>query len=231
MWTREKAMQIRKIIEKAAISLSDADASIAPEMFPRLKGDGSLIEHGTRICWQNSDGSLCIKRAAVDLWDNAQSTPDVAPNLWEDVAYHDGIRIIPEIISRLLRFQTANSVTGLKTTQCIGLKETVIHIRRSRPLICGRYTQANDCRKTHLMGGAIYLRRYHHWIGCLHQGYAPTRYRARGRRAVPAARRDNPYARQVYRARILPDIRKGIAQTGVQFIPHTQRQRRRDRSI
>lgn len=104
MWTREKAMQIRKIIEKAAISLSDADASLAPQMFPRLKGDGSLVKYGTRICWQNSDGSLCIKRAAVDLWDNAQSTPDVAPNLWEDVAYHDGIRIIPEIITSTLAF-------------------------------------------------------------------------------------------------------------------------------
>lgn len=34
MWTREKAMKFRKIIEKAVISLTDADASIAPEMFP-----------------------------------------------------------------------------------------------------------------------------------------------------------------------------------------------------
>lgn len=100
----ELAQKMRPLIEKAAISLSDADASIAPEMFPRLKGDGSLVEHGTRICWQNADGSLCIKRAAVDLWDNAQSTPDVAPNLWEDVAYHNGIRIIPEIITATLAF-------------------------------------------------------------------------------------------------------------------------------
>lgn len=37
MWTREKAMKIRKMVEKAAISLTDADASIAPEMFPDLK--------------------------------------------------------------------------------------------------------------------------------------------------------------------------------------------------
>lgn len=104
MWTREKAMKFRKIIEKAVISLTDADASIAPEMFPRLKGDGSLVEHGTRICWQNSDGSLCIKRAAVDLWDTAENTLDAAPTLWEDIAYHDGIRIIPETITSTLAF-------------------------------------------------------------------------------------------------------------------------------
>ena len=104
MWTREKAMKFRKIIEKAAISLADADASIGPEMFPRLKGDGSLIEHGTRICWQNADGSLCIKRAAVDLWDTAENTLDAAPTLWEDIAYHDGIRIIPETITSTLAF-------------------------------------------------------------------------------------------------------------------------------
>ena len=30
-------MKIRKMVEKAAISLTDADASIAPEMFPDLK--------------------------------------------------------------------------------------------------------------------------------------------------------------------------------------------------
>lgn len=100
----ELAQKMRPLIEKAAISLSDADASIAPEMFPRLKGDGSLIEHGTRICWQNSDGSLCIKRAAVDLWDTAENTPDAAPTLWEDVAYHDSVRIIPETITSTLAF-------------------------------------------------------------------------------------------------------------------------------
>lgn len=100
----ELARKLRPFIEKAALSLDDADASVAPSLFPRLKGDGSLIEHGTRICWQNADGSLCIKRAAVDLWDTAENTPDAAPTLWEDVAYHDGIRIIPEIITSTLAF-------------------------------------------------------------------------------------------------------------------------------
>ena len=65
----ELAHKMRPLIEKAAISLSDTDASVAPTLFPRLKGDGSLVEHGTRICWHNADGSLCIKRAAVDLWE------------------------------------------------------------------------------------------------------------------------------------------------------------------
>ena len=101
----ELAQKMRPLIEKAAISLSDADASVAPSMFPRLKGDGSLVEHGTRICWQNDDGSLCIKRAAVDLWDTAENTPDAAPTLWEDIAYHDGVRIIPETITSTLAFR------------------------------------------------------------------------------------------------------------------------------
>lgn len=100
----ELAVKMRALIEKAAVSLSDADASIAPSMFPRLKGDGSLVEHGTRVCWQNADGTLCIKRAAVDLWDTAENAPDVAPNLWEDVAYYDGVRIIPETITSTLAF-------------------------------------------------------------------------------------------------------------------------------
>ena len=100
----ELARKLRPLIEKAALSLSDADASVAPTLFPRLKGDGSLVSHGTRICWQNADGSLCIKRAAVDLWDTAENTPGAAPTLWEDVAYHDGIRIIPETITSTLAF-------------------------------------------------------------------------------------------------------------------------------
>lgn len=104
-FTQEQAVAFRQTIEKAAVSLSDADASIVPTMFPRPKGDGSLIEHGTRICWSNSDGTLCIKRAAVDLWDTAENTPDKAPNLWEDVSYYQGYRVIPDVITSTLAFK------------------------------------------------------------------------------------------------------------------------------
>ena len=95
----ELARKLRPIIEQAAAGLDDATASTAPELFPRLKGDGSLVKAGTRICWGGT-----LKRAAVDLWDNAENTPDAAPTLWEDVLYRDGIRIIPETITVGLAF-------------------------------------------------------------------------------------------------------------------------------
>ena len=94
MTLTEKARKMRAAMETAAVSLDDATASTAPELFPRLKGDGSLVKAGTRICWCGT-----LKRAAVDLWDNAENTPDAAPTLWEDVLYRDGIRIIPETIT------------------------------------------------------------------------------------------------------------------------------------
>ena len=99
MTLTEKARKMRAAMETAAVSLDDATASTAPELFPRLKGDGSLVKSGTRICWGGK-----LKRAAVDLWDNAENAPDAAPTLWEDVLYRDGIRIIPEIITVGLAF-------------------------------------------------------------------------------------------------------------------------------
>ena len=37
--------------------------------------------------------------AAVDLWDTKENNPDNAPTLWEDIAYKEGYRIIPETIT------------------------------------------------------------------------------------------------------------------------------------
>ena len=94
MTLKELALKLRPYIEQAAQSLDDQTASDAAELFPRLRQNGSLIAAGTRINWNGT-----VKRAAVDLWDNAGSTPDAAPTLWEDLAYRDGIRIIPETIT------------------------------------------------------------------------------------------------------------------------------------
>ena len=91
---RAEALKLRAIIETAAASLDDKTASTAPTLFPRLKQDGSLIKAGTRI---NYNGS--IKRAAVDLWDTVDNSPDNAPTLWEDILYRDGYRIIPDVIT------------------------------------------------------------------------------------------------------------------------------------
>ena len=97
--TLERARQLRAMIEAAAGNLTDADASTAAELFPRLKQDGSLVSAGTRINWGGK-----VKRAAVDLWDRTENNPDNASTLWEDLAYRDGIRIIPETITAGLAF-------------------------------------------------------------------------------------------------------------------------------
>ena len=92
--TRKEALRLRAIVEQAAASLPDKEASEGAALFPRLKGDGSLVSAGTRINWNGA-----IKRAAVDLWDTDANTPDAAPTLWEDIAYRQGYRIIPETIT------------------------------------------------------------------------------------------------------------------------------------
>lgn len=91
---RAEAIYLRSIVEQAAISLDDKTASTAATLFPRLKQSGELIPAGTRI---NCNG--VIKKAAVDLWDTEENSPDNAPALWEDIAYRDGYRIIPETIT------------------------------------------------------------------------------------------------------------------------------------
>lgn len=91
---RNEALELRRIIEQAAVSLDDKAASGGPTLFPRLKGDGSLVKVGTRIYWNG-----VVKKAAVDLWDTAENNPDNAPTLWADLEYRDGYRIIPEVLT------------------------------------------------------------------------------------------------------------------------------------
>lgn len=88
------ARKLRAAMVTAAPALDDATASTAPDMFPRLKGDGSLIRAGTRINWYGT-----VKKAAVDLWDTEANNPDNAPNLWANLNYRDGYRIIPTVIT------------------------------------------------------------------------------------------------------------------------------------
>lgn len=92
--TRDEALRIRAIVERATERLDDQTASEGASLFPRLKRDGSLIKAGTRINWRGT-----IKKAAVDLWDTDANSPDNAPTLWEDIAYKQGIRIIPDVIT------------------------------------------------------------------------------------------------------------------------------------
>ena len=95
----QKAEALRYAIETASASLDDRTASEATELFPQLAGEGSLVKSGTRINWNGT-----LKRAAVDLWDTAENTPDAAPALWEDIQYKTGYRLIPETITATLAF-------------------------------------------------------------------------------------------------------------------------------
>ena len=97
--THSHAIKIRDMMHKAAISLTDKDASSAPELFPQMKYDGSLIAYQTRINWNGT-----IKMAALDIWDTEANNPDNAPSLWNDIQYKDGFRIIPMIITAAQAF-------------------------------------------------------------------------------------------------------------------------------
>ena len=91
---RAEAIYLRSIVEQASASLDDKIASTAATLFPKLKADGQLISADTRINWNGT-----IKKAAVDLWDTAENNPDNAPSLWENIAYKDGYRMIPDTIT------------------------------------------------------------------------------------------------------------------------------------
>ena len=95
----ELAKKLRPIIEQAMESVDDRTASEAAALFPRLKGDGSLIPAGKRIDWHGR-----IKRAAAALWDTEANNPDNAPALWEDIEYREGHRVIPETITASAAF-------------------------------------------------------------------------------------------------------------------------------
>jgi len=86
---RSEALKLRALIEQAVVALPDKEASEGMMLFPRLKGDGSLIKTGTRINWNG-----VVKRAANDLWDTAENDPDHAPALWNDIAYKQGFRVL-----------------------------------------------------------------------------------------------------------------------------------------
>ena len=90
----ENARKLRAVIVQASESLDDKTASTAAELLPKLKGNGELVKAGTRINWGGT-----LKRAAVDLWDTPENNPDNAPDLWADLDYIDGYRIIPETIT------------------------------------------------------------------------------------------------------------------------------------
>ena len=90
----ERARKLRPIIERAMEKEDDKTASEAAELYPKMNFDGSLIKAGTRINWKGE-----IKKAAVDLWDREENSPENAANLWAELDFIDGVRVIPEVIT------------------------------------------------------------------------------------------------------------------------------------
>lgn len=92
--TKAEAVAFRKEIEAAALNLDDKGASMSVDFYNGMTYNGNLIKAGTRINF----GEILYK-AAVDLWDTEANNPINAPTLWEEIQYHNGIRIIPEVIT------------------------------------------------------------------------------------------------------------------------------------
>lgn len=97
--TRQEALKIRESVEMGSAALPDMEASLEPTLARGMHYDGELITTGTRINWNGT-----LKRAAVDLWDTEKNNPDNALDLWENVLYRDGIRVIPDVITAGLAF-------------------------------------------------------------------------------------------------------------------------------
>ena len=81
MITKQKARELRRKIEKAAISLDDADAVDAPELYPAWDGNGVRYTAGQRI----RDGEK-LYRVVQAHTSQPDWTPDVTPALFTEVA-------------------------------------------------------------------------------------------------------------------------------------------------
>ena len=92
--TKADAIAFRKQIEAAALNLDDKGASMSADFYSDMSYSGNLIPAGKRI---NHNGKLY--KAAADLWDREENNPDNAPSLWEKINYHEGVRVIPEVIT------------------------------------------------------------------------------------------------------------------------------------
>lgn len=90
----ERAKELRKIIESVMEAQDDKTASKAAEFYPKMALDGKLIKAGTRINWNGK-----VMKAAADLWDREENSPENVPALWAELGFVFGVRIIPEIIT------------------------------------------------------------------------------------------------------------------------------------
>lgn len=92
--TRNEARLFIEDLKKLRESATDAQASMAVNLYPDMEKNGALVKAGTRI---RHNGK--ILRVAVDMYDTEENSPENAPTLYEEIEYKEGIRIIPEVIT------------------------------------------------------------------------------------------------------------------------------------
>ena len=94
--TFEEVQKITLRKQVNSLGIDDATASRMVDYYPEMTdfAPSSLIAAQTVTNWHGT-----LKRAAVDLWNTTENNPDNAPTLWQDIAYKQGIRIIPSTIT------------------------------------------------------------------------------------------------------------------------------------
>ena len=77
---RDELLRIRRMIEKASVSLADEDALEAVELFPSWEG-GKAYAIGDRVRYGEKLFKCVQAHTSQDEW-----TPDATPALWTEVA-------------------------------------------------------------------------------------------------------------------------------------------------
>ena len=77
MITLEKAYKLRELIEKASMSLSDEDALLGVELFPRWNGNSFEYAVDDRISYNGVLFKCLIAHVSQYTW-----TPSDSPSLW-----------------------------------------------------------------------------------------------------------------------------------------------------
>lgn len=88
------------------LTIDNQTAGRMIDCFPTMRevcAEGALIPAKTRI--RDDHDASVIWRSNVDLWNTDENSPENAPTLWDKIAYHDGIRIIPDVIPATLAWK------------------------------------------------------------------------------------------------------------------------------
>lgn len=86
-----------------SLTIDNATAGRMIDCFPLMRevcAQGGLIPAKTRI--RDDHDASVIWRSNVDVWNTEANSPANAHTLWDRIAYHEGIRVIPDVIPATL---------------------------------------------------------------------------------------------------------------------------------